>query len=395
MLSTMPLPGSGYLPVRRADRKILTSLIAEQADSLPSGSSLFFEKLIRNANLPQDWAVDLEPTFRQKPGVAAELLVEWATKKKEHPREPRLTVLGSILRALLPKLGFSDARFVVAVISHYRLYQAADLEGLEMRYLVPQPAEQLEVGQPHGLETLNHGPDITWKGPAEETLELQRWLPATSALLDVGFLHRAMEQTAAICRLEFEGSERRGTGFLVGKHHVLTCYHVLKSHDGEDMEANGRRARLRFGCFANPNGDEAKGQVFKLAQRPIVKASPADQLDYVLLRADDAIAHASELRRVTWSLEAPQIDQALNILQHPEGDVMKIALCASGVAKLDSAGGRLQYATAAKAGSSGAPCFNDAWEVIAMHHAQRARALYSIREGILFSRILPEIKDQL
>ena len=74
---------------------------------------------------------------------------------------------------------------------------------------------------------------------------------------------------------------------------------------------------------------------------------------------------------------------------------MKVAFCASGVTAIDASNGRVQYVTMAKGGSSGAPCFNEAWQVVAMHHAQRAGAIWSFQEGILFGAILNEIKSDL
>jgi hypothetical protein len=46
-------------------------------------------------------------------------------------------------------------------------------------------------------------------------------------------------------------------------------------------------------------------------------------------------------------------------------------------------------------GSSGSPCFDENWYLVALHHAQKARTFGSIREGILFASIYQEIKDFL
>ena len=57
--------------------------------------------------------------------------------------------------------------------------------------------------------------------------------------------------------------------------------------------------------------------------------------------------------------------------------------------------GLIQYVTTAAGGSSGSPCFSDDWKVVALHHAQQARAFGSIREGILMGPILERIQQYL
>ena len=85
----------------------------------------------------------------------------------------------------------------------------------------------------------------------------------------------------------------------------------------------------------------------------------------------------------------------MNILQHPDRQPLKLAVSGNGVDKVIQERGLVQYSTRALGGSSGAPCFNDNWEVVALHHAQRARSLYSIREGIIFKSIYDEIRQEI
>lgn len=81
----------------------------------------------------------------------------------------------------------------------------------------------------------------------------------------------------------------------------------------------------------------------------------------------------------------------INVLQHPQGNVMQVSLSASGVVQQDVNRGRVWYVNRTQGGSSGSPCFNGDWKMIALHHASMARGFGSIREGILLSSILPEI----
>jgi len=77
------------------------------------------------------------------------------------------------------------------------------------------------------------------------------------------------------------------------------------------------------------------------------------------------------------------------------GQSMKLAISSKGVTHVNEGGGLMQYVTAAAQGSIGAPCFDDDWNVVALHHAQRSRPFGRIGEGILSNRILEGIRNLL
>jgi hypothetical protein len=126
-----------------------------------------------------------------------------------------------------------------------------------------------------------------------------------------------------------------------------------------------------------------------------VAQSPTDQLDYVLLRLGEDGSTARVMPPVKLAGRLPSRREGLNILQHPEGKSMKVAICSNAVTAFDQRRGLVQYVTPAKGGSSGSPCFDDDWNVVALHHAQRARAFGSIREGVLLEAIIREIGSHL
>ena len=74
---------------------------------------------------------------------------------------------------------------------------------------------------------------------------------------------------------------------------------------------------------------------------------------------------------------------------------MKLSVSANGVTGILTEQGCVQYVTTARAGSSGAPCFNDEWKLIALHHAERALLFGAVREGILMGAIYEKIKGSL
>lgn len=94
----------------------------------------------------------------------------------------------------------------------------------------------------------------------------------------------------------------------------------------------------------------------------------------------------------------PEVGEHVSIIQHPGGGAKQIALTANQVVNLFDH--RLQYTTDTLPGSSGSPVFNDAWNVVALHHAggnllknARGDRMYA-NEGILVSKILDRWKGK-
>jgi hypothetical protein len=163
---------------------------------------------------------------------------------------------------------------------------------------------------------------------------------------------------------------------------VLTNYHVLKLTAADDFEANARRAILRFGCLTSVRGDATKGLEFRLAPELVLERSPTEELDFALLKVEDKIKAEQAITPAPFAADLPAQKSPLNILHHPGGDTMKLSRSSNGVSGVYADAGLVQYVTPAMEGSSGSPCFNDEWKVVALHHAQRSRGWGSVREGI-------------
>jgi endonuclease G, mitochondrial len=84
------------------------------------------------------------------------------------------------------------------------------------------------------------------------------------------------------------------------------------------------------------------------------------------------------------------IDDPVNIVQHPLGGLKQVALYHNHVAFVDR--DIIQYLTDTQPGSSGSPVFNDAWQVVAVHHAGRhdpsGKAPFIRNEGVRASVLL-------
>ena len=378
---------SNTIPQTDIDK--LVNVLTNQAANSFTNPQEFFRDLLNRANLPQQWVNGLAGGWTGNPNIDARKLINWALAKNGNPNDKRFTTLGSILNPLLIDVGFNDAILIVSLIIIYQLCtDKKELEKLKISYQVPISAINTTTS------ISDFGPNINWSEP--DKTELESWFKPEPDFLDVGFLIQAIQQATSVCRIEITDQTILGTGFLIAPNLVLTNYHVVYS-ENPDTQINPSDVVLRFGCFTSTTGDEEKGQTFKLvSDKPILESSPTNKLDYALLQVEDSIRQAQDITEAKCDFEnLPQQKMGLNILQHPQGASMKIAISSNAIANIFPDSGLMQYVTKTSSGSSGSPCFNEDWQVVALHHAQKATHFGSIREGILLSSIYQEIKQNL
>jgi hypothetical protein len=369
--------------LKHADRERLVRLLAMQA----LNEEDYFPRLIKQAQLPPAFKLQKQRSWTGNPETDALDLVDWALSKGSNPAAPSEATLASILLPELGRLGLEDAATIVATVSSYRLTRSeAELSDLQVRYQCP-------VRIAAGPSAAPVGPDFPWHGPADD-LELQSWLSTEPpGFLDVGYLIEAIDNARSVCLVEVGASGKTGTGVLVDARHVLTNHHVVEqvmNADGPLAEAG--TIRLAFGSFSAASQCHHVGLD---AAEPIVAWSPPGMLDFALLRLSDDIARVPNARPARLASAPPPPRAALSILQHPHGGGMKLAPSHNAVTFVDAASGLVQYVTRTASGSSGAPCFDEGWNLVAIHHAERARTFGSIREGILIGPIHAQIRQHL
>lgn len=228
--------------------------------------------------------------------------------------------------------------------------------------------------------------------------ELQSFLPKRFSFeADVGALRRGLERANSVCKITFADRPpaESGTGVLIAPDLVLTNYHVLSREEGADLNAIAQAAQFEFGYVSTQFGESTRTQIAKsAAPDPVVAASPIEQLDYALIRLSPGANFT--IKPVPLNVTVPLVPRSpLNILQHPEGEEMKVSLSNNGVVKTNEARGLVLYVNPAKRGSSGSPCFDDDWKLVALHHKQMQTSFGSVREGILLSAIYPQISSIL
>jgi endonuclease G, mitochondrial len=228
--------------------------------------------------------------------------------------------------------------------------------------------------------------------------ELQLFLPKQFSFeADVGLLRQGLERANSVCKITFadRSPEVSGTGVLIAPGVVLTNYHVLSLKEGADLNEIARSARFEFGYISPKSSETTRTQILKAAtNQPVVASSPVHELDYALLHLSPDEDFA--IMPVPFNTSSQLMPKSpLNILQHPEGDAMKVSLSNNGVVKINESRGLVLYVNPTKRGSSGSPCFDNDWRLVALHHKEMATSFGSVREGILFSAIYPQISSVL
>ncbi|WP_051035480.1 trypsin-like serine peptidase [Crinalium epipsammum] len=177
----------------------------------------------------------------------------------------------------------------------------------------------------------------------------------------------------------------------------MTNYHVVKniilSEEEHNTDKSLRSAsasnesilRFDFKILANTLN---KGTEYRLDQDWLIDKSSdvtknqlpqPDKLDYALLRVDGEpgnkpIGASTEGSVKRGWIEIPtnahefKINQALFILQHPLGEPLKLAFDLDVIKDIDPSGTLIKYRTNTDYGSSGSPCFDSNWNLVALHH---------------------------
>jgi hypothetical protein len=258
----------------------------------------------------------------------------------------------------------------------------------------PDNAKLLAVAQQFGLATST---------PPRRDLEL-RISEANGFLNVVQWREGLARAEGQVCRIEFDlpngGVDARGTGFLVGSEVVMTNYHVMERI--YDKPALAPQVGLRFDFKRRADGVAVEaGAVFRLADDWDLDKSPyspldtkvdppgapgPDELDYALLRLAEPAGDLPISGGTGPEVGAPprgwltvpsdghdfKARPALFILQHPDGRPLELAIDTNAVtATVPSAGPatRVRYRTNTEPGSSGSPCFDANWNVVALHHS--------------------------
>lgn len=209
------------------------------------------------------------------------------------------------------------------------------------------------------------------------------------------WLEDGAARSRAVCKIEAAGVDYKGrtgswsgTGFLVAPGILCTNHHVLNSKDVAS------RGRALFDFAALGDGSIRPVSTFRLRPdllfwtSPVVQADGTGGLDvtFVAVEGDPGTTFGNlPLLRQAFSVGSTD---KLNIIQHPSGRLKEVAIRDNTVVWQDARVVRYQSDT--EPGSSGAPVFNDGWELVALHHASKDD---KSNEGIKFSAIATALEQ--
>ncbi|MDO4246307.1 MAG: endonuclease [Deinococcus sp.] len=197
--------------------------------------------------------------------------------------------------------------------------------------------------------------------PEDVRLAAERVLGAND-LVNVGYLDLARSCSRAVCRVVIRDSRGRtqgfGTGWMCSPQVMVTNNHVL-----ENVTA-ARQAVIEFDYELRQDGTLMERTTFALDPDALFLTSEPLDYTFVAVRGD---ASAFGWLPLYGSADKNVLGESLSIIQHPSGEPKQVALRENRL--VDRLPDFLHYETDTAPGSSGSPVFNDAWEVVALHHS--------------------------
>jgi V8-like Glu-specific endopeptidase len=204
-------------------------------------------------------------------------------------------------------------------------------------------------------------------------------------LKSVAWLGTGLRVARSVCRVIVSSDDGNGygTGFLIAPGRMMTNHHVI----GAPEEA--RRAQVEFAYQLSPDGLAEQTARYHLDPDAFFHTSPEAELDYTVV----AVRHApdgpplDDWGVLTLNADAVPVPRDLApVVQHPNAQVKQVALTSSVVVEVKHP--YLRYTTDTMPGSSGAPVFNDLWQVVAIHHrAGPSIGGVKTNQGVLMSAI--------
>ncbi|MBH8567730.1 DNA/RNA non-specific endonuclease [Microvirga sp. STS02] len=221
-------------------------------------------------------------------------------------------------------------------------------------------------------------------GQQPTNLELEV-LRGNNDLLQVNFLDRCLLVRQAVGRLEAHQDNQRilATGFMVAPGLLLTNNHVLPE------PGIAETGSVEFNAWYDVAGEA--GPTVRFDLNPAAFFVTDQELDYTLVavqatsRSGRALLAEQGYLRLFPSSGKVGVNECVTIIQHPDGELMQIALRENQVTRAQEDENFIQYETDTAHGSSGAPVFNDSLQVAALHSGGRikrdAQQAYVLKDG--------------
>jgi endonuclease G len=192
---------------------------------------------------------------------------------------------------------------------------------------------------------------ITWV--SEDPIDLRKEL--ISGVVDFQhpwFLRLGWERSRTVGMIP-----NAGTAFLIGKNVMMTNWHIFRRVDW----ALGKEVIFEY----EQDSDGLIRATTKAKIRPDLLFFSDEELDFAIFKVEGEPGLSRGFLDVSTEGRIAT-DTRVNIVQHPNAELKKIAIRNNGLKHFDDS--VLQYWTDTEHGSSGSPLFNDNWEFIGLHY---------------------------
>lgn len=199
-------------------------------------------------------------------------------------------------------------------------------------------------------------------------------------LLPINYLLAGYLQSRSVGLIRYfdrqEGKGAVATGFLVSDTLLLTNHHVFPVDTVAAFEAFAGEPTIEFNYEYDIDGKHPTPVVFALDPQQFLHTSKALDMALVAVRPVDK-SGTHQLKSQGYLVLNGELGKAgkgdsATIIQHPDGHEKQIAIRKNEIVNIDRPD-VIEYVSDTAQGSSGAPVFNDQWQVIALHSAGVAK----------------------
>jgi V8-like Glu-specific endopeptidase len=153
-----------------------------------------------------------------------------------------------------------------------------------------------------------------------------------------------------------------GTGSLVTERLLLTNNHVCETPEDAELMA------VQFGYEYAEDGSERAHDQWRFAPGDFFVTDPDLDFTVVALADRDGTTPGSRYGHIPMIAKTGKavIGETLNVIHHPAGERKRMSIRFNRMVAEDDLW--VRYESDTREGSSGAPVFNDQWELVALHH---------------------------
>lgn len=287
--------------------------------------------------------------------------------------------------------------------------------------------------QKFALSLMNNEPEAYDAAPAQSlSLSKMEALVDEVPMLDIDLFELEMARCKrAVCRIQLtnkDGTRKWGTGFLIAPDLLMTNYHVVEAIIKGDAKPETLIFKFDFAMAAgntvNPGVEytAAPGDPV-LAYSPYcefdVKGSqsvnvdwPTNCLDYAVVKLKDPVGNhpfgpniekvlqeGGPFEKRGWltpvnGMVASCEEGNIIIIQHPDKQPKKIAIGLKKIVGCDPKRQRVRYKVNTMGGSSGSPCFDHEFNLIALHNMGDEDWNDKYNQGILIENIFNDLQSK-